>query len=247
MKRFTLFISDLHLCETRPHINQLFISWLERVASKADALYILGDFFEYWAGDDAIEPSFHDEITHALKTLSSKGVPVYLMHGNRDFLMGDDFAAQASLTIIQDPSLVTMYDQPVLLSHGDALCTDDVEYMQFRDLVRTATWQKEFLSQSVSERKAYIAQAREKSEQQKSVKEAEIMDVNTETIHALLSEYNYPPTLIHGHTHRPKKHVHSFGNHESERWVLGDWYDQGSCIQLYEDGEIELIDIEMSA
>ena len=227
-----LFISDLHLCDSRPLITQAFVAFLANTAASAQALYILGDLFEYWAGDDAIAAGVHLPIIQAIKNLSTKGVKVFFMAGNRDFLLGHDFATCTGITILDDPSLVTLFGKPVLLSHGDALCTDDIDYQQFRAQVRNATWQTQFLNQPLAKRITYIEDLRAKSEQEKSTKSMQIMDVNTGAVDALLRQYDYPPLFIHGHTHRPHQHIHNLDGHECIRWVLGDWYEQGSYLEL---------------
>ncbi len=232
----SLFISDLHLCDSRPRINQAFITFLAETASHAQALYILGDLFEYWAGDDSISAGAHQTIIRALKKLSRQNVNIYFMHGNRDFLLGAAFAKAIGATLLTDPSLLTLYGQPVLLSHGDSLCTDDLAYQTFRQEVRSSTWQNQFLSQPLAKRIAYIEQLRAKSEQEKSTKSMQIMDVNAAAVERLLSHYNYPPLFIHGHTHRPNKHTLSLQSHSCDRWVLGDWYEQGSYLKLTANG-----------
>lgn len=227
-----LFISDLHLCDSRPHITQAFIEFLQKTATQAQALYILGDLFEYWAGDDAIAIGAQKASTQALKQLSASGVPVFLMHGNRDFLIAAGFENASGVKILNDPSLLTLFGKPVLLSHGDMLCTDDVAYQKFRQEVRSDAWRSQFLSQPLAKRIAYIEQLRAKSEQEKSTKSMQIMDVNQTAVEDLLHAFGYPPLLIHGHTHRPKKHTHTVGRKVCERWVLGDWYEQGSYLRL---------------
>jgi UDP-2,3-diacylglucosamine hydrolase len=164
------------------------------------------------------------------------GTQVFFMHGNRDFLLGDSFAKACGATFLPDPSLLTLHGKPVLLSHGDALCTDDTAYIDFRASVRKPTWQADFLTQPLTQRIAYIEQLRAKSEQEKSTKSMQIMDVNADAVMQLLREYHYPPLFIHGHTHRPNKHVLTVDGHESARWVLGDWYEQGSYLSLDESG-----------
>lgn len=250
----SLFISDLHLCDSRPHITTAFIDFLESIASQAQALYILGDLFEYWAGDDAIEVGAYQPQGLSSQDISakaddscvkasidalhklSKNVPVFFMAGNRDFLIGAGFSKATGVTILPDPSLITLYDKPVLLSHGDALCTDDTTYQNFRDEVRSQAWQSQFLSQPLANRITYIEQLRRKSEQEKSTKSMQIMDVNKATVEDLLRLRGYPPIFIHGHTHRPNTHVHMLAGHVCERWVLGDWYEQGSYLMLNADG-----------
>lgn len=232
---FSLFISDLHLCDSRPEIIQAFIQFTETTARQADALYILGDLFEYWAGDDAIESGTHQESINALKALSNQQVNTFFIHGNRDFLIGHGFAQASGMTLLPDPTVVDLYGHRVLLSHGDILCTDDTDYQAFRSTVRTEAWQKEFLSQPLDDRLAYIASVRAKSDAEKSIKSMEIMDVNTQAVEQLLSMHQFP-TLIHGHTHRPAKHTHSIAQHSCDRWVLGDWYEQGSYLSVDESG-----------
>jgi UDP-2,3-diacylglucosamine hydrolase len=231
-----LFISDLHLCDSRPHISQAFHAFLEKTAVKAQALYILGDLFEYWAGDDSIKADSLQPSIHALRSLALKGIPIFLMHGNRDFLLGKGFENTTGITILPDPSLITLYGKPVLLSHGDALCTDDIAYQQFRAEVRSEAWKTQFLSQPLNDRISYIEQLRAKSEQAKSAKSMQIMDVNSAAVDDLLHKFSRPPIFIHGHTHRPKKHIHNIDGKTCERWVLGDWYEQGSYLKLDKNG-----------
>lgn len=232
----SLFISDLHLCDSRPNITQAFIGFLQKTAVKAQALYILGDLFEYWAGDDAIEAGHQLEVIAALKRLNSQGVALFFIHGNRDFLLSDGFAQATLGNILSDPTLLYLYEKPVLLSHGDIFCTDDIAYQQFRTQVRAPAWQNQFLNQSLDARIAFIELVRMKSEQEKPLKSMQIMDVNQQAVEAMLREYHYPPLLIHGHTHRPNKHIIKIDNHICERWVLGDWYEQGSYLKLDESG-----------
>jgi UDP-2,3-diacylglucosamine hydrolase len=232
----SLFISDLHLCDSRPQITTAFVKFLDKIASKAEALYILGDLFEYWAGDDAIEIGTHKSVITALKQLSTSGVAIFLIHGNRDFLLAKGFSKATGVSILRDPSLVRLYGKRVLLSHGDALCTDDIAYQQFKAEVRNIKWQSEFLSQPLAKRIGYIEQLRGKSEQEKSTKSMQIMDVNTAAVDNLLVQHDFPPIFIHGHTHRPKQHLHAITGHKCERWVLGDWYEQGSYLLLNADG-----------
>lgn len=230
----SLFISDLHLCSTRPTINNLFLGFLQTIAPKAEALYILGDFFEYWAGDDDLAQ--HSTIIAALRHLAAQGTDIYFMHGNRDFLIGEAFAAAAGLQLLPDPTLLNLYGKRVLLSHGDALCTDDVAYQAFRQQVRSSAWQAQFLQQDLSVRKAQIEALRQRSEQEKSTKQQAIMDVNAEAVTQLLRDFAYPELLIHGHTHRPDHHALQVDGHDSVRWVLGDWYEQGSCLLMDAQG-----------
>lgn len=230
-----LFISDLHLCESRPHITKSFIDFLNKNAQNAQALYILGDFFEYWAGDDAIAIGTHQSVIQSLKELS-KFTKIFLMHGNRDFLIGKQFEQSTGVSLLTDPTLLNIFGYSVLLSHGDALCTDDVDYQKFRNEVRSAHWQNQFLNQPLANRIAYIEQIRTKSEQEKSTKSMQIMDVNLTAVHQILRQFNKPKLFIHGHTHRPMMHQHEIDGAVCERWVLGDWYEQGSYLLLDKNG-----------
>ena len=226
------FVSDIHLCASRPEITKAFIHFLDNIAPKADALYILGDLFEYWAGDDELDNPHHQTIINALHGLSQHGTRVYFMHGNRDFLIGQDFAMAAGLSLLPDPYLLGYHGKHILLSHADALCTDDVAYQIFRTQVRDETWQQAFLSQPLATRKATIESLRQRSEQEKAYKKEDIMDVNADAVERLLVTYDYPEFFIHGHTHRPKMHTIRLGSHICQRWVLGDWYAQGSYLVL---------------
>lgn len=218
----TLFISDLHLRKDNPTTTRLFHQFVLRIAPQAEALYILGDLFEYWAGDDDLDSSFHLEITHALRALSIQGTTLYIMHGNRDFLMSKLLAEACNATLIADPIIINLYGTSTLLTHGDALCTDDIAYQTFRQQVRNQTWQQQFLSLPLAQRKAQIEQLRARSESEKQLKAMNIMDVNVQAVNELLLEHNFP-RLIHGHTHRPAHHLHHVDGHTCDRWVLGDW------------------------
>ena len=231
----TLFISDLHLCQSRPAINDLFARFIRDIASQAEALYILGDFFEYWAGDDDLAEPFHQTIAQQLSTLAQSGTRLYLMHGNRDFLIGETFLHAAHLTLLPDPTLIDLYGQPTLLMHGDTLCSDDVDYQAFRSQVRQPDWQQQFLATPLAARKAQIEALRQRSEQEKSNKAADIMDTNVDTVAATLRQFHYP-RLIHGHTHRPNLHQHALDGHTCERWVLTDWYQAGGYLRCDASG-----------
>lgn len=233
---FDLFISDLHLCSSRPHITDSFITFLTTQATSARALYILGDLFEYWAGDDDIANPTNQAIINALRALTQHGTKLYLMHGNRDFLLGDAFCTATGATILNDPTLLNLYGKKVLLSHGDDLCTDDVAYIAFKAEVRKPEWITNFLSQPLAARKAYIESVRLRSEQEKKVKSLEIMDVNQAAVHALLQQHGYPDIFIHGHTHRPNVHTHTLDDKNIMRLVLGDWYEQGSYLKFSDQG-----------
>jgi UDP-2,3-diacylglucosamine hydrolase len=231
----TLFISDLHLSADHPHSIAAFRRFVATLAPQAEALYILGDLFEYWAGDDDRHDPFHAGVTKELHSLAAHGIRIYLMHGNRDLLMGQEFAQAAGATLLDDPALLGLYGTPTLLSHGDKLCTDDVEYQKFRAQVHDADFQKNFLAQPLAARKAYIEQLRRQSTAAKQSKDSAIMDVNDAAVAALLREYRYP-RLIHGHTHRPKRHEHTVDGHLCERWVLSDWDQQTSVLRCDAQG-----------
>lgn len=231
----TLFISDLHLSADHPHSIAAFQRFIATLAPQAEALYILGDLFEYWAGDDDRHDPFHAGVVSALHDLAAQGVKIYLMHGNRDLLMGNVLAQAAGASLLDDPTLFDLYGTPTLLSHGDKLCTDDVEYQKFRAEVRSAKFQENFLAQPLAARKAYIEQLRQHSTSAKQSKDSAIMDVNDDAVAALLREYRYP-RLIHGHTHRPKRHEHVVDGHRCERWVLSDWDQQASTLRCDAQG-----------
>jgi len=231
----TLFISDLHLSADHPHSFMAFQRFITTLAPQAEALYILGDLFEYWAGDDHRHDPFHAQVITALHDLAAHGIMIYLMHGNRDLLMGAELAEEAGATLLADPTLLDLYGTSTLLSHGDKLCTDDIEYQKFRALVHSAEFQKNFLAQPLAARKAYIEQLRQQSSSAKESKDNAIMDVNNDAVIAMLREYRYP-RLIHGHTHRPKRHEHMVDGHSCERWVLSDWDRQVSALRCDAQG-----------
>lgn len=230
----SIFVSDLHLCPTRPAINKVFFDFLRGPAARSEALYILGDLFEYWAGDDDDDP-FNASILNALRALADSGVALYLMHGNRDFLIGDRFTTACRARLLPDPTLVNLYGTPTLLMHGDTLCTDDVKYQEFRARVRDPGYQKQFLAQSLASRKQIIAGLRAENAEEKQLKSEAIMDVTPATVEAVLRTHGYP-RLIHGHTHRPALHEHVVDGRNCERWVLADWYATGSYLQSDANG-----------
>jgi len=225
----TLFISDLHLSTERPAITALFLDFLHTRARQAEALYILGDLFEYWIGDDVATLPEYRPLIDGLRELTAAGVPVYVMHGNRDFLLGDGFAQQTGCRLIPDPTLVSLYGENVLLMHGDTLCTDDVAYLKFREMVRNPDWVKMFLGKSVAERVAIVRDYREISKTATATKKPEIMDVNPLAVEAAMRQHGVRH-LIHGHTHRPAQHDLQLDGQRARRTVLGDWYDQGSVL-----------------
>lgn len=230
----TLFISDLHLDPARPDITSQALAFLETETRGADALYILGDLFEAWVGDDDPEPEKRRVIA-ALRKLTDAGLPCYFMHGNRDFLVGEGFAAESGCTLLSDPTIVDMYGMPVMLMHGDTLCTDDHEYQNFRLMVRKPDWQRMMLARPLAERLALARHLRETSAASMAGKSMEIMDVNEVAVAEAMREHGVY-TLLHGHTHRPGVHSFVTDDRGAMRIVLGDWYTQGSALYWDEDG-----------
>jgi UDP-2,3-diacylglucosamine hydrolase len=230
-----LLVSDLHLCCSRPEINDIFMRFLAGPARRAHALYILGDLFEYWAGDEDLLDPLNSEICAQLRRLADSGVPVSFIPGNRDFLTGEDFSRTAGLTMLSDPALVRIGGQDTILTHGDTLCTDDRAYMAFRAMVRNDAWRRDFLGRPLAERKARIEAVRETSEAEKQRKPGAIMDANTDAIADAFRRHGYA-RLIHGHTHRPAQHWHTVDGNRCERWVLAAWFDGGSYLECDEHG-----------
>tara|TARA_B110000438_G_scaffold230294_1_gene225294 strand:- start:56 stop:778 length:723 start_codon:yes stop_codon:yes gene_type:complete len=230
----TLFISDLHLEAGRPEIGEQFLSFLGDEARDAEALYILGDLFEVWLGDDDPNP-YYTSMKVAIRELTDSGVPVFFMHGNRDFTIGEIFSGETGVEILDDPVIVDLYGQSVLLSHGDALCTDDVQYQQVRAMTRNPEWQTMMLAKSIEERIAFSIQARKDSMAHSNSVSAEIMDVNLEAVVATLRQHG-TSIMLHGHTHRPAIHDVDLGNRLATRIVLGDWFEQGSVVRWDENG-----------
>ena len=232
----TLFISDLHLETDRPDIGQQFFSFLAEEAGGAEALYILGDLFDAWVGDDDPNPHYA-EVKAALRKLVDGGVPVYFMHGNRDFMIGDGFAEETGVKILPDPIAVDLYGEHVLLSHGDALCTDDFEYQQIRAMTRRPEWQAAMRSKPLEERLMIARAARAESQARGQTLDMDIMDVNDLAVKKTILDYGVD-ILLHGHTHRPDVHQVDLGERTARRIVLGDWYDQGSVLRWNEQGPV---------
>ncbi len=228
MQKPSLFISDLHLDESRPHILELFTRFLAGEARYADALYILGDLFESWVGDDD-DSAMAQNVATALREVRDSGVPVFFMHGNRDFLLGEDYATRAGMTLLPDPTVVDLGGERTLLMHGDTLCTDDVDYQKFRTLVRDSDWKRQFLAKPLAARRAFAAQARGESRKHTSSAKPEIMDVNAAAVEAVMRTHGVR-RLIHGHTHRPATHALNLDGQAAQRIVLGDWYEQSSVL-----------------
>jgi UDP-2,3-diacylglucosamine hydrolase len=225
-----LFISDLHLASERPQTSAQFLRFLRDEASRAQALYILGDLFEYWIGDDELdERGLGAAVAGGLRGLARSGVAIFLMHGNRDFLLGERFCEAAGAALLDDPRLVELEAKPVLLMHGDTLCTDDRDYQAWRATCRSAQWQREFLRRPLAERREIVLGLREKSKAVIAAKPAEIMDVNAGAVAEAFRRHGVR-TLVHGHTHRAARHAHEVDGRGCERWVLPDWYGPGGYL-----------------
>ncbi len=230
----TLFISDLHLDASRPVITELFLDFLHTDATQAEVLYILGDLFEAWIGDDDPAPE-HQKVIAALHELNAQGVAIYFMHGNRDFLIGADFAARSGCTLLADPTLIDLYGIPTLLMHGDTLCTDDIDYQTVRRRVRDPHWQREVLAKPLDVRRQIAQAARTESAAHIAGTAYEIMDANHDAVMDVLRNHHVTQ-LIHGHTHRPAIHDYDLDGAPARRIVLGDWYEQGSVLRCDADG-----------
>ena len=230
----TLFISDLHLDPERPAVTELFLELLNTRARNSKAIYILGDLFEAWIGDDDTSP-MNQAVCKGLKRCAVSGTPVFIMYGNRDFLLGEKFVEASGCTLLDDPALIDLYGTPSLLMHGDLLCTDDTEYMSFRKMVRDPQWQSELLSKSLEDRQLIASGMRAKSGEQTGGKPESIMDVNDDAVRDTMSNHKVQ-RLIHGHTHRPAVHDLSIAGKPAQRIVLGDWYEQGSLLECTSSG-----------
>ncbi len=242
----TLFVSDLHLDAARPHIVALFNDFLRAEATHADALYVLGDLFEYWVGDDDPQP-VAVEVADALSALAHSGVPVFFQRGNRDFLLGANYAARCGMRILPDPCVIDLYRRPTLLMHGDLMCTDDAVYQAFRRQSRDPAWQEAMLAEPLEARLAYAQRARAASiAHQRTVRppspltdggasREDITDASLTTVDATFARYGID-TMIHGHTHRPAIHRTDIDGRTRARIVLGDWYEQGSVLRVDADG-----------
>ncbi len=226
----SLFISDLHLDDRRPETTELFQKFLREEAVDADALYILGDLFEFWLGDD-VPSKCSLAVAASLSMLADKGVPCYFLHGNRDFLLKQDYANSAGMTLLPEEFLVDLYGEQVLLMHGDSLCTDDIPYQQFRKVFQNPDWQKEMLAKTPQERLQIALQALDASAEHKDAASMEIMDVNQGEVIAAFERHGIN-RMIHGHTHRPARHDLKVNGQAAQRIVLGDWYTQGSVLRV---------------
>ena len=241
----TLFVSDLHLDESRPQITSLFERFLAGEARNAAALYILGDLFETWIGDDD-DAALPARVAKALRALADTGVPIFFVAGNRDFLLGAEYAARTGLTLLADATVHVIASQPTLLMHGDTLCTDDAAYQAFRAQVRDDHWQRAFLAQPLDARRAFAARARVGSRQHTRATPEVLMDVNASAVAAALRAAGVH-RLIHGHTHRPAIHRLALDGRPAERVVLGDWYTQGSRLRVGPGGRLALENIAPTA
>jgi UDP-2,3-diacylglucosamine hydrolase len=230
----TLFISDLHIDASRDGITEQFLDFLRTEARQAAALYILGDLFESWIGDDAADAA-QSAVTAGLLKLTSSGVPCFVMHGNRDFLLSAQFCRSSGAQLLPDPLIMTLYGEPVLVMHGDALCTDDRAYQRLRATVRDSGWQRQFLALSIEARRALAGAARAGSQAHTAAMENSITDVNSDSVAAALRAAE-TATLLHGHTHRPAIHALKVDGKPCTRIVLGDWYHQGSVLRWDHDG-----------
>ena len=222
------FISDIHLSENNPHLTNAFKTFLNESKESCTHLFILGDLFEIWIGDDD-DNSFNQEIKKILTDFTSNGPKTFFMHGNRDFLVGEAFGKETGITILPDPYALEINNQKVILSHGDFLCTDDKDYIDFRNQVRDKDWQNNFLEKPLDERKQIAATLRADSKEATSKKSNKITDVNNQSVEDFINEHQ-PDLFIHGHTHRPN--IHDVGS--SKRIVLGDWGEYGWLLTINE-------------
>ena len=213
------FISDLHLEQNKPHLTKAFENFIDSKVNLNDELFILGDFFEQWIGDDN-EDDFIKSVKNILKDKTAKGLTVYFMHGNRDFLIGDKFCKEVGAILLNDPYIIYLEEKKIMLMHGDSLCTDDEDYQNFRNLVRSKDWQEDFLSKDLKERKEVAKNLREISSLENQTKDENIMDVNQSEVLKIIENHSVD-VLIHGHTHRPFIH----DENGVPRMVLGDWGD----------------------
>lgn len=237
----TLFISDLHLDPSRPAVSRAFFQFLKSEVINADALYILGDFFEVWIGDDD-DSELAQSVISSLRDLTASGIPIFLMHGNRDFLIGTQFLGQSGCQLLEDPTVIDLYGQAILLMHGDTLCTEDLAYIKFRAECRSELWQSDLLSRPLAERRRLAIQMRADSKEANSNKASAIMDVSQHEVLRVMQS-NQVTRMIHGHTHRPA--VHEFNLLETDdstgtRIVLGDWHATGWVLSYQSDSSYAL-------
>lgn len=227
--RRTCFIADLHLADERPQASGRFFHFLDTIAVGTDALYILGDLFEYWVGDDDLDAPIARQSAQKIKALTESGTPVYFMHGNRDFLLAQRYADLCGMTLLDDPTVVNLYGIRTLLTHGDTLCTDDTSYQRYRKLVRHPLVRGSLLALPLGLRHGMARSARSRSERAKTGKPYEIMDVNRDAVIGMFRRSGVM-RMIHGHTHRPARHPVTVDGKAGERWVLPDWYGEGGYL-----------------
>ena len=242
-----LFVSDLHLQAAMPQTTEAFFNFLQTQATKTQELYLLGDIFEAWAGDDDIDDRYNGKVIEEIKKISGRGTAVFWIAGNRDFLVGEQFAKACDITLLPDPFIATIAGRVLLLTHGDAYCTDDAAYMQFRAQVRDPEWQKSFLAMPLTQRKAIIENLRAGSRAAQRDKSYDIMDVNPEAVSGLF-EQTATATMIHGHTHRPARHKYQEDGEARTRYVLSDWdldgaTPRGDWLALDTNGSIHRYDL----
>jgi UDP-2,3-diacylglucosamine hydrolase len=230
----TLFVSDLHLDASRPAATQAFLEFLQTDGRKAARLYILGDLFEYWVADEDPNPH-HRKVKEALAELTATGTRCYIMHGNRDFLLGTAFTRETGTKLLYDPTLIYVGNESVLISHGDFLCTDDISYQRFRKVVRSQSFAKLYGVLPLSMKMKLAETARNRSRASHAQKPPEIMDVNQAAVIKTMTNYSVA-TLLHGHTHRPGIHQFEIAGHQATRIVLGDWYEQGNVLTWDQHG-----------
>ena len=230
----TWFISDLHLAPSRPETTRQLLTFLQTLEGKADALFILGDLFEYWIGDDFLDTPDGQQLTpiiQALRAVSDSGVSLYFMHGNRDFLIGERFASDTGCVLLSEQQVVDLYGTPTLIMHGDTLCIDDLEYQKARAVFRAPKWQAQVLTWTIEQRLERALEIREVSQQSIKYKSDEIMDVNQVAVEEAMTAAGVT-RLIHGHTHRPATHDFTLDNQPAQRIVLADWYQRGSALRV---------------
>jgi UDP-2,3-diacylglucosamine hydrolase len=236
-----IFISDLHLDENHSEAAHIFLQFLNQQAHQAEALYILGDFFEAWIGDDDLS-DFNQSIIHALQQVTSQGLPVYIMHGNRDFLIGKNFLRATGCKLLPEEYVVDIYGTPTLLMHGDTLCTLDVKYLKFRKKMRCWLIQKLILLKSLKKRRAMAAHYRKGSQSHVSMLAENIMDVTQDEVERIMQKHHVQH-LIHGHTHRQAVHQFTLNNMPATRTVLGAWHGRGTALICHEDGHQDFIEL----
>ena len=231
----SLYISDLHLSDDRPEANERFFAFMEGEAARSGELYVLGDLFEYWVGDDDLDDPFNAVIAGFFRRFTAGGGKLFVLHGNRDFLVGERFSAATGARLLNDPALAG----DTLLMHGDTLCTDDHDYQGWRRTARSAQWQREFLAKPLAERRRVVRGLRERSKEVIQAKPADIMDVNEGAVREALRRHG-ATRLVHGHTHRPGRHELEVDGRRCERWVLPDWYGPGGYLEI-SGGEPRLV------